>query len=449
MAAVLRRLFLILLLAGLSAAPVFSQEQGEAGNPLAFGLALGIGVNTFNDPGGPVTYQSLTLFPDIGIGQFGIGLDITLNYRFTSGSQIVVRQDDWIPADFSDFLSIYLSKIAYIRWGLKGDPLFIKAGSLRDGTLGNGFIMADYDNTLFMPGKRIFGLSFDLDGALFDFPFVGIETVVGNLAFFDVVGGRLYVRPLAALDTPVIKDLELGGTIVADTLPDLYNPTAYAAAPIMVFGGDLRLPIVSMPVFSLATFADLASIQGKSMGGAIGLGGRLISFLSYGAQFRILGPNFIPSYFDATYDLFRSSRFDTVQAGLATAVSYGWLASLGTTFLEDKFIFTVVLDGPFGKPYPDVVSTDPQYVLNYPHLRGILTVAEGVIPGISVDCSYDKEGITSWAELISPLNASIQAKLNYMTGPAVISFIYMIRYAPGQSPDWIVTSGLQSSIKLF
>ncbi len=449
MARVLPRSVIILFLLVFSIFSAFSQEETPPANPFSFGLGLGIGVQTFNDVGGPVTYQSLSLAPDFSIGPFGIGLALTLNYRFDAASQFVIREADWVPTDFESFLSLYLAKIAYIRWGLKGEPLYIKAGSFTDATLGNGFIMADYDNTLFLPEKRIFGLGVDVDGALFDFPFVGIETMIGNLAVLDVLGARLYVRPLAATEIPILSDLEIGGTVAADTRPNLYNATVSESSPILVFGGDIRQPILASPVFSLAAFADVASIRAESLGGSVGFGGRIIGIFTYGAQFRVLGPDFIPTYFNATYDLFRAAQYDAVVLSGGTETVMGWFASLGTSLLDDKIIFNVGLDGPFNAPYPGALPEDAGYVLNYPHLRGIFTVAEGIVPGISADFSYDKKGIATWEDLISPKNAAIQAKINYKTGPAVISFVYMIRYAPGQKPDWITTSGLQSAIQLF
>jgi hypothetical protein len=237
--------------------------------------------------------------------------------------------------------------------------------------------------------------------------------------------------------------------VAADMRPNLYNATSTATKPILVFGGDIRQPILASPIFSLAAYADVASIQAESMGGAVGFGGRIIGIFTYGAQFRVLGPDFIPSYFNATYDLFRAAQYDAVVLGGGTETVIGWFASLGTSLLDDKIVFNVGIDGPFNAPYPGALPEDPGYILNYPHLRGIFTVAEGIVPGISADFSYDKKGIATWEDLISPENAAIQARINYKTGPAVISFIYMIRYAPGQTPDWITTSGLQSSIQLF
>jgi hypothetical protein len=455
MAQGVRRSVCVLFFACLSIAPLFAQETPQETpdeNPFAFGLSLGIGSQSYNDPGGVVTYQSLSLSPDLAFGPFGVGLSITLNYRFNNG-QFEVRALDWVPTPFTfaNFLTVYLGKINYVRWGLKGEPLFIKAGSFDDAAFGNGFIMMGYSNMLFLPGIRLFGLQFDLDGALFDFPYMGIQTVVGNFAALDVLGGRLFARPLAWMDVPVLKDLQIGGTFVVDTNPALYAATTAAAAPISVFGGDVLLPIVNLPFFSLATYGDVASIEGRSIGGNIGLGGRIMGIFTYGAQARLLGPNFIPTYFGPTYDLFRAQQFDAVQQASGTTTVMGWLATLGTSFLDDRVVFNVGMDGPIGAPYPGAVRGDPEYALNYPHLQGILYLAEGIVPGFSFKFTYDKKGIGSWGDLISAENAAIQGRLDYRTGPAVISFIYLLRYDPnatGPNP-WVVTSGIESSIKLF
>jgi hypothetical protein len=452
MAAALRRLAMVLVLFGMVAGPAFSQDTPPA---FKFGLDLGLGVQTFNDPDTTVsptasttTYQSLSLSPDFSIGNFGIGLALTLNYRFAgTGSTFMVRQLDWIPAQvtFQNVLALYLAKIAYVRWGQKGDPLFLKAGSFDDATLGDGFIMGDYSNMLFLPGDRHFGLQADLDGNLFTFPYLGFESAIGNLGQFDVVGARLYVRPLASLPVPIINNLQVGATVAADTNPYLEVPTLPAgapatASPVAVFGADIQLPIVNVKdVVSLTTFTDVASIQGTRWGGMVGFGGKLIDVFTYGAQLRLLGENFIPVYFGPTYDLLRAQQFVIVQSGTQYTPSLvGWLATLGTSFLDDKFIFRVSLDGPFVAP-----TTDPTGLLSYPHMRAIFSLAEGVVPVFSFDFTYDKKGIAGWADFLSPNNAAFQAKVNFKTGPAVISFFYQV--IANQPP----ISGLQTSISLF
>jgi hypothetical protein len=66
----------ILLIAIFSSFPLLAEEE-EDGN-LDFMLSLALGVEAFDG----VTYQKVGLSPDLAIGKFGIGLDITIHYRF-------------------------------------------------------------------------------------------------------------------------------------------------------------------------------------------------------------------------------------------------------------------------------------------------------------------------------------------------------------------------------
>ena len=244
MTGAIKRCAVVLSLVCLAVPPLFS--QGGESSP-GFSMGLGIGVQTFNDTVPPTTWQSLSLTPDISFGKLGIGLDITLDYNFSggSGSSFQVRQADWWPTGavtLQSVAAIYLPKIAYVRWGLKGDPLFLKLGSFNDATLGDGFIMGDYNNTLFLPTERHFGLQADVDGALFDFPYVGIETVVGNLASLDVLGARLYARPLVETSLPMLNNLEIGFTAAVDTNPYFETASIGTTSPVGVFGVGALLP---------------------------------------------------------------------------------------------------------------------------------------------------------------------------------------------------------------
>ncbi|RKX81600.1 MAG: hypothetical protein DRP57_11680 [Spirochaetes bacterium] len=435
--------------------PIFSEETE---NPFNMGMSLVIGTQSFAENGETVTYQKLSFNPDISFGKIGLGLDVTLHYNFTGGenaNEFAIRTADWVPDNpvtFSKILGLYLPLIRYVRYGVKGDSIYAKLGSIDDFTLGNGFIMGNYSNTLLLPEKKIFGLSFDLDGSLFNFPLVGFESVVGNLAMFDVIGSRLYVRPFVFTDIPIAKNLQVGATFAADTnvyaqSPDL-DPDTSVQEGVIAFGTDFRLPLLSNPAVSLATFGDVASLAGKSVGGMLGFGGKLISFLTYGAQLRILGKNFIPDYFDSSYDLFRTVKYELVNSGNEIPAYVGWFASIGTSFLDDSIVFNIGIDGPFG----EVVAGDTDNMMNYPHLTGIFEVKNNILQGFSFDASYDKKLIKTWSDLVSPEDAVIKAQLNYETGPAMISFVYRIKYVPDAAADsnpWEITSGLESSIQLF
>jgi len=436
MTAALRRGLLVLGLVCFMVAPAFSQaEQPSSG--FGFKMGLGIGVQTFNDSTPPTTWQSLSLTPDISFGKLGVGFDLTLNYNFgAANNSLQVRQADWWPTGsvtFQSVLAIYLPKIAYVRWGEKGDPLFIKVGSFDDATLGDGFIMGDYNNMLFLPAERHFGFQADLDGSLFDFPYVGVETAVGNLAQLDVMGARVYVRPLVKTPIPILNALQIGVTAAVDT------NSAYA---LSILGVGALVPIIyQKDVFSLLAFTDAAVINlpGKNAWGSMaGVGGRIINIFTYGAQLRLLGSGFAPTYFGPTYDALRGTQYQALRNSGGSGVTFGGLVTLGTSLLGDALIFKVTLDAPF-------ITSETDPTLSQPHLNGILTLAPGVLPVFSFDVVYDKKGIQGF----DLTNTVIQAKLNLQSGPAVISFVYYITPEPGQSPPYTVTSGLQSTIALF
>ncbi len=453
------------------AALSFAQDELESQSAPEFGLGLTLGAQSFPNPayipGGEapelLTYQSLGLTPDLAIGKFGVGLDLTLNYRFTAGdgTDFEVRPEDWIPGESRNFFEVYLPKIRYIRWGTKGEPLYALFGSVDNGILGNGFIMGGYTNTQYLPSQRLFGLSLDVDGALFDFPYLGIETFVGNLAAFDLVGTRLFVRPLAGTDIPVFNGLQIGGTAVADFSPFYFaedDPDATATIPLLlpagtsqeeasvaIFGADFRLPILANPVISLAGFGDLV-YQNGNFGGMLGTGGRLLGVMTYGAQLRLLGANFLPVYFDNSYDLFRATKYAVYAGvpGFATEGYVGWFASAGFSLINDQLVFAANLDGPF--------QVDESNVLKQPHLLATFSVGEELLAGFSVDASYDKKGILSWSDLINPENAVIGARVNYRIENATISLVYDLRYDPFPQPgadEWVVTSKIESAISLF
>jgi len=469
----------------LSAASLAAQASGSSAGSTATpalpsssfktSLSLGIGAETLNDPTQvgsgtfPVTYQMLTLSPDIRIGKFGMGLDVTLNYRFNQGTDIYgnstnqviyVRPQDWVPIPVTaqSILALYLPKIRYVSWGQKGDPLYVKFGQLDSSTLGNGFIVDGYTNTLFLPDQRFFGFNFDLDGRLFNFPYVGLESFVDDVTTFDVGGGEVYIRPLAGLGTPILSGLRLGVVAAVDRNPykflsqSQYPFTATPPTEVAIFGGDLTLPILSSPLFSVVAMGSIAR-EPESFGEMVGLGGRMFGLLTYTAQIRFLGNNFVPSYFDSTYDAFRLQRYQIVTGQVSQPGSVGYLASLGFSMLADRVVFEATVDGPFEAPPSGSTS-----IAAYPHFKAIFEVKPGILPGFSFDASYEKFMIQSFGslgntnDLFNPTNSVIGATVNYQTGPAVITLFYNLTYNPNAAPGttpWQVTSGLGSSISLF
>ncbi len=459
--------------AGLTAQDGSEPSDNGVTSDFGFGLSLGLGVQTFRNPDFPddpdapefITWQSLQLNPDIAVGQLGVGLDLTLNYTFTAGefgNEFDVRREDWVPDENTNFLELYLPKIRYVRWAQKGDPLFLLFGQIDRAILGNAFIVGGYTNTRFLPERPIFGAQVDVDGGLFNFPYVGVETFVSNVAAFDLFGSRLYVRPLADLEVPLLPALEVGGTFVTDRDPWYFerrDPDSTVdpdedVGPVNIWGFDLRQPVLNSPVLSLAVFSDVVN-QNNNWGSMVGFGGRTLGFLSFGAQARFLGENFIPVYFDGSYDLFRRSRYEVYRGNASIDPYAGWLASLGFSFLQDQLVFSASMEGPFDAPITDTDEDGrptPEALARNPILRGSFLIGDGVIPGVTVGANYEKRNLQSVSDVFSPEDAVIGARVNYRTGPAVISLRYDLSYDPNPAPGasaWRVNSGLETSIALF
>ena len=310
--------------------------------------------------------------------------------------------------------------------------------------------MGNYANTHFLPDRRIFGLSFDIDGNLFSFPYIGLQSFMGNVADFDVMGGRLYLRPLLFLSVPIIKNLEIGGTFVADIDPYAFVESAEAAEPITVWGVDFKLPVLSNPVASMLVFGDFVNQNGHT-GGMIGLAGKLFGFLPYGAQLRILGDDFIPMYFGEPYDMFRTEYYTIANNPVGSEPfitgTAGWFASTGFSLFNDLIALNLSIDGPFEKD-PDIADDDADSWVNYPHLRGSFSVGSGLIPGFSFKASLDKRDIKTFADLIDFSDAVIGAEVNYQTGPTIITLAYDVRYNPATT-EWETIAKLQTSFSLF
>lgn len=439
---------------------IFVSAEDPSGGGFSLGLGIGIGVQNFPNPAYTglgdepkfYTFQTLMLAPELVLGKFAVGLDFKLNYRFTagaSGDRFEVREEDWVVGDFQEFLDVYLPKIQYIRYGRKGDPIFAKLGTIEDATLGNGFIMAGYSNALYLPETRIFGLSLDIDGALFDFPYLGFESFAANLARFDVFGARVFTRPLAGTGLPLLSRMQVGGTVAMDRDPryfaeryDNFPPALLppSDASVLIYGADFRLPLLAGDLLSLAFFGD-GVVQKEGSGAMTGLGGRLAGFVRYGAQMRFMQDNFIPTYFGASYDLFRPDQYLVYDGTVEKKGGIGWFASLGFEALADKIVFITSASGPLGAIEG-----------NYFSWQALFEVKEGVVPGFFFDLLYDKQNMAGfkdfqrWKE-----DALIRGRVNYRTGPAIISLVYNLRYDPAAVGDnkWQVTSGIESRIALF
>lgn len=458
----MKRIILVMIALSLLA-PLWAQDGG-GDKGFSAGLNLGTDLLPNPDTGVMESWSKLGFRPDLALGKFGVGLDLTLRFQLypdpNDNTKIIrIYEPDWLPAagsTITDILDLYLPKILYVRYGLKDiDPIYVKLGSISDFSLGNGLVVSDYSNTRFLPDRRIFGLQLGVDGAAFKVPYFGMEVLTGNLSKFDVIGGRVYLRPLAFLGSSLFGRLQVGATAVLDQDPLLYfdnsSNTYAASSPVYVLGADLTLPILSGKLLSLVSYVEGAKEMNDAMGAIGGIRGKLLGFIRYGAEARYMQEGFIPAYFDTNYDLYRAERFDYIENTAPGDFGMGWLAKVGFDLFQEKVLFTAAVDGPLA-PIPSVASDN---AAAYPHLKGSFILKEDLIGGISFSGVYEKYFIgransNIFTDLIDPTDAVIGMDVNYKTGATLLTLHYTYKWDPSKNSGaggFDVSSSLSVSVQ--
>jgi hypothetical protein len=149
-------------------------------------------------------WQRLSFRPEIPFGKIGVALDVELFLN----SEGKISDRGWEFGNGTEIANTIFRKIYYVRYGQRGEPVYGKIGALDNVTLGYGFIMSGYRNTLDYPGTKNLGLEFELQ------PGSGIR-VEGMLNNFSDVGNG---GPLMGLRVAkeLLPGLEIGGTVVYD-----------------------------------------------------------------------------------------------------------------------------------------------------------------------------------------------------------------------------------------
>ena len=369
-------------------------------------LMGGIGVTTIDS----ATYFSVTFRPELAFGKIGIGLNLNLLFNTETGD---IRSEDW------DETYDYFRMIRYLRYGNKFDPIYARIGTLDAARLGHGFIVNYYTNEASYDNRKI-GLAFDLD-----FGKWGFETITSNLGRLELLAGRGYYRPLhGVVDIPIIKGLALGASYARDFDPDdnlATNDDTYE------YGFDAELPLVRTAIFNSTLYYDWAQLAGFSSvdnmrrdfgsGQAVGVMasfGNLMGLLDLSAKLerRWLGEEFVPSFFDAFYEI---QRYQV----------YGASSQHKVDMLLNS-IYAQETKGVFGELYGRVLGDAVRLLGNFSRLddidhSGIMHLAADApdaIPTIAAHATYDKIGIEQPKDVFTLDNQSVaRVGLGYKIKP--------------------------------
>ncbi len=374
-------------------------------------------------------YYLVSLAPEIAFGNWGMGLD--LNLHISSKDQKIRKQD-------FDETYDYLRIIRYLRYGTKGDEIYVRVGALDYSKLGHGFILYNYKNSPSYDTRKI-GAEFDLD-----FGQWGLETVYGDFASSSVLGMRGYTRPLQftpAASIPVIGGLEVGATFASDMRSDSrdtgvvvkangtkFDTTTYNTGSLSIIGLDLGLPLFNFPVADATLYLDYAKIFNFGSGFATGidLNFSAVGVLKVYSKFeRRFGQTdkFIPAYFDAFYELER------------------YQLSSGSFHSKAKTLEQTISPGPgyFGSLLVDVLGTlqiEGSYQkLDLNPTSGVLHLGTNTgdkIPLVSLSAGYDKRNIQNNKDVFTLDGRSLlYAEVGYKPYPfMIVSTLYTWTFAP-------------------
>jgi len=370
----------------------------------------GIGLTKIDDD----YYYSINFRPELAFGKLGFGLNVNLLYNTNTGH---IRSKDW------DSGYDYFRLIRYIRWGHKWDPFYARIGTLDAARLGHGFIVNYYTNEASYDERKI-GMAFDLDFGKF-----GFETIASNLGRAELIGGRLYYRPLRGIvNIPILKNIAVGGSFASDFDPDVWSGTDDG---VSVYGFDAELPLIQAKIFNTMIYFDWAQISGYSSiekenrtfgnGQAVGIMATISNLaglidISAKLERRFLGKEFIPSFFDPFYEIQRYQIVDGVEMHKTDAL----------------LSITEETKGVFGELYGGLLGNKIRLLGMFSRLdeqkeSGALHLAADApdaVPAIAAHATYDKIGVETMSDVFTLNNKSVaRVGLGYKLKPYLILYV--------------------------
>lgn len=389
---------LVVMLLCLSFTNLYSQFPALEGDQGMF--YGGLGMATIDDE----SFLAINLSPELSLGKFGAGLSINLLYNTDNGA---IRSVDW------DEGYDWARLIRYVRYGHKRDNFYTRVGALDAARLGHGFIMNYYTNQASYDQRKL-GLALD-----YDFGFGGFETVTSNLGRSEIFGGRVFVRPLrSVLPIPILKDIAFGATLVSDVDPDKKRDTG---DEVTEYGFDVEVPLLKMPMFDSYAYYDYAKINDYGSGSAVGAQANLtviagIAEATARLERRWLGDKFLPSYFNAFYEIERFSPQEDE-----------------SIFRKDESLALITDDvqGVFGELVGHVFNT-LHLVGNFQRLddiknSGILHLAAEIpdaVPKIAAHATYDRRSIETGKDLFKLDDDSVaRVGIGYKIKPYLLLFM--------------------------
>ena len=345
-----RNTFLIIMLISILVVPVHTQikNRGAVGSVTIDGKV----------------WNQIAMRPVIPFGKWGVALDLVIYFD----AQGNIHSDEWDFSSGNAIKNTLIDKIYYIRYGFPGDPMYGKIGALDHVGLGYGILVEDYSNTMLYPQDRKIGLNFEKNTQSYNieafandfkeniglfggristrkimgFP-VGFSIVMDRNQYLGLKDSDGDGRPNIVDDFPYDdtwwvdtdgdgiadndpKEWDIDGDGVTDTLDS--RITGYSGEmlvldrdiskkgdpvnlskdqdDIMAFAIDVGYPLVTREKFSIALYAQMAQMIGKTYHPGTGQSLNLsMGLIPFG-----LSSKFGPARFNLEYRMMPKGRFE-------------------------------------------------------------------------------------------------------------------------------------------
>lgn len=297
----------------------------------AFGMDTEVGIVRFqNSNGNGERYLSSVLAPSFMYKDWSGGL--RLRFRWNGKG---LRDEDY------DSASDYLSILRFAQYQEKDDEgYFARLGDVDDARIGYGQFINRYRNTLSLDEPRT-GLLLDYIDKNYK-----IEGLWSNLATPEVYAVRAAFSPYLEGSLLQKQGISVGVTLAGDFSEDARWENKYANglpffletapkgadslglgigklhAPLTMLAFDAGLPIRGTRLDHLEGYAELSNIFGFGSGLGVGIEARhQLKNTRINAWFeqRILGNEYVPSYFNSRYEV---ERLTTSTVTLANGIEY-------------------------------------------------------------------------------------------------------------------------------
>jgi hypothetical protein len=411
-------------------------EKNEK-NKLEFDMGITIGLVSYEDIDGITEgYQKLGFYPKLSRGLWRVGFDFTL--EFDGDFNLRDLDNDGKPDNWTTWYD-WFYKLQYVEYAELGDPIYGLIGEFNSYYMGQGMLVRDFNNDLFNPYILQRGFLFDFDAGAIDFPYIGIHSMVNDVLDWDVIGARLFFRPFAGLQSPWLSQLEIGGTAVTDLDPQQQYSSEESGPPkdngasksVTLFGLDAAVTLVQKEDVYVKTYVDWGLISGRGQGISAGTDFRY-SWFELLAEFRFLGKEFVPHYFDSFYWVERPYKYDSL-----VLLDDGYFGYLVGTDLNLWNYFTLYVHWEDGL----TEAIDGR-------VRTGLVLSDEVWKRIDFHVTYDKKGIGSFNDLASLNNSLFEALFAYrVTDYASIAFIQRQSFIPFNNQTLSSKSVSQSAIE--